>query len=94
MTHILQLIGLVANLVGTIIATLSGGLYLKLVDASITALEMSVQAWIGQHQIVPVITGLDIHRGKLLRRRMGIVTGLFLIVAGFLFQLVAALTGT
>jgi hypothetical protein len=86
----LNLVGLSINVLGTLVAALSGGLYLKLVNTSISALETTLQAYFSPSRGVPVFTGLDKHRETAMRRGLiGVGWGLVLIVIGFIFQIIA-----
>lgn len=89
---ILQLVGLAANLIGTIMVSFAGGLYFRLVDTSLGALETTVHTFLSGQQIVPAFTGLDLHRARAMKRsKRAVVVGLLLIALGFALQLIAML---
>jgi hypothetical protein len=84
----IDIIGLSLNLIGTIVAGLSGGMYLKLVNASLTAHQLFIETYTNKQSNVVVFTGLEKHRESALKNALiGTTIGLILIVIGFALQL-------
>jgi hypothetical protein len=87
---LLNIVGLSLNFIGALIVAFSAGLYFRLVDVSIGALETTIQTLLGQSPGVPVIKGLDVHRQTAMRRgTIRLWFGLLLLAAGFAVQLIA-----
>jgi hypothetical protein len=90
-TTILNIAGLSLGFIGTLVVAFSAGLYFRLVDASIGALETTIGALLNPSSgIVPLIKGLDRHREREMRRSsIRLWVGLALIALGFALQLTA-----
>jgi hypothetical protein len=88
---IINLIGLVLNLIGTIAVCFSAGSLLTQIHTALMAHQVTLEADLGGHRDVPVFTGLDEGRAKELKLTdTRLKTGLWIIVAGFILQAVAA----
>jgi hypothetical protein len=90
MLTIIAFIGLVLNLVGTLIVSLSAGTVMVCIHSALMAHQTTLEAYLGGERNVPVFTGLDETRKRELDKSAAkLKVGLRLIVAGFLLQAVA-----
>jgi hypothetical protein len=88
---IINLIGLVLNLIGTIVVCFSAGSLLTQIHTALMAHQVTLEADLGGHRAVPVFTGLDEGRAKELKlTNTRLRIGLWIIVVGFVLQAVAA----
>ncbi|MBI2812957.1 MAG: hypothetical protein HYX71_01575 [Opitutae bacterium] len=88
---IINLIGLVLNLVGTIIVSLSAGSLMTRVHTALVAHQTTLEAYLGGERNIPLFTGLDKGREEEVRRSgTRLRVGLWLIVLGFILQALAA----
>ena len=88
---ILNLIGLVLNLVGTVIVCFSAGSLMTRIHTALMAHQTTLEAYLSGRRDIPLFTGLDEGRGDELKRSESRLRGgLWLIVVGFVLQAVAA----
>jgi hypothetical protein len=88
--EILNLIGLVMNLLGTIVAGVSAGSFLTSVCAALSATEVTLQTLFSQARGIPLFVNMDKSRDKAFKSMARwTTTGLVLIGLGFLIQVTA-----
>ena len=92
MLNIIGFCGLILNLVGTVIVSLSAKTVMISIHTALMAHQTTLEAYLGGHQNIPVFTGLDETREKELKRSStSVQVGLWLIIVGFLLQAVGFL---
>lgn len=94
MTVFLNVIGLIFNIIGTIILAFSLSTYLRSIRLAIDAHEVSILS-LGQNQLPKVVvTGTDKHM-DVDKQKSNICTkaGVIIVLLGFIFQLIAIFTG-
>jgi len=89
----INIIGLILNLTGAIILIFSFGKYFKAVDNSFSAMEKSLDSIADTlnkpNQPGVIFQGMDEHRKRGVKKSKRLTQlGLFLIIIGFLFQLI------
>ncbi len=87
----LNLIGLVLNIAGTILVSISAGRLMVSIHNSLMGQEITAQASLSGYRDIPVFTGLDESREREMTRSNRILRwGLGLVALGFVLQAVAA----
>jgi len=90
--QIVNLIGLVLNLVGTLIVSFSAGKLFTRIHTALTAHQLTLEHLLRPGEVnVPLFHGLDAGRGeevKLADKKL--VGGLIIICVGFVLQAIAA----
>jgi hypothetical protein len=82
-------IGLILNLLGTLIVSVAANTYMVCVHTALLAQELTTQSHLGSSRVVPVFTGLEKNREKELKKSSTWVrVGLFIIAVGFVLQAV------
>jgi hypothetical protein len=88
--NIINLIGLVLNIVGTVIVSISGGGLLRSFHTSLMATETTLAAYLSNQRDIPLFTGLDSTREKQMNAGQKWLTfGLIIVVLGFILQVAA-----
>jgi hypothetical protein len=88
----LTIVGLVLNLIGTLMVTLGSGGLMQHVHNALFAHQTTIEALASPQPGVPVFTGLDERRDRALKRSGRVVAvGLWLVVLGFVAQVIAAI---
>jgi hypothetical protein len=84
-------LGLVLNLIGTVIVGLSATRVLTSIHAALMMHQTTIEAWLGGSKDVPIFTGVDESRERELKKSARLVAiGLWFIIAGFLLQVASA----
>jgi len=92
MRPILGFLGLVLNLIGTFIVSLSAKNVMTAIHTALMAHQTTLEAYLGGSKSIPVFTGLDETREKELKKSSRMVgIGLWTIIVGFLLQAVGFL---
>lgn len=79
--------GLILNLVGTVIVSISAKTLFTSIHVTLMAHQMTLETYLGGEQNIPLFTGLDDTREKELKRSSRVLRlGLWLIVFGFILQ--------
>jgi hypothetical protein len=87
----LNLIGLVLNVLGTIIAGVSARRVSVCIHTALMAHQVTLEAYFSQQRGIPLFTGLDATREREMKSaNRALYCGLFLVVVGFVLQAVAA----
>lgn len=87
---ILNLVGLVLNLVGTIIVSFFAGSLMTRIHTALMTHQTTLEAYLSGQRDIPLFTGLDAGRADELKRSESrLRCGLWLIVIGFILQAVA-----
>lgn len=87
----INLLGLVLNIAGTILVSVSAGRVFTCMHTALMAHQVTLMALFSRSQGVPLFTGLDDSREKeIVRGNRLLYFGLFLVGVGFVLQGVAA----
>jgi len=82
-------IGLLLNLIGTLIVSVAANTYMLCVHTALLAQELTTQANLSNSQVVPVFTGLEQSREKELKKSsIWVRVGLWIIAVGFVLQVI------
>ena len=90
---ILNLVGLILNLIGTVIVSFSAGSLFTRIHTALMAHQLTIESMLNRQQAeIPLFHGLEKGRAEEVKKAdQKLVIGLVIIVVGFVLQAVAAL---
>jgi hypothetical protein len=84
---IINVAGLILNIVGTIIVSVCGGGLLTTIHTALIAHQVTLHAYLTGERNIPLFTGLDESRERQMKKsQRWLVSGLILIAIGFALQ--------